>query len=55
MTDKELMTVAEVCDYLQIHRITFYRWAKQGKIPAVKVGKSYRVVRSKLESIFGVH
>lgn len=55
MTNKEkqnLMTVKEVCLYLQIHPMTFYRWAKSGKLPTVKLGNRYRVVKSKLDKLF---
>jgi excisionase family DNA binding protein len=48
----DLMTVKEVCEYLQIHPITFYRWAKEEKIPALKIGGNYRVMRSKLDAMF---
>lgn len=35
---REIMTIDEVAEYLRIHRMTVYRWAKAGTIPMFKVG-----------------
>ena len=37
-----ILTVDEVAKYLRMNRITVYRLAQQGKIPAVKVGRHWR-------------
>lgn len=37
MTDK-LMTVDEVAEYLRVKASTVHKWAKDGKVPAAKVG-----------------
>ena len=36
------MTLKEVARYLSVHPNTIYRLAKQGKIPAFKVGSDWR-------------
>lgn len=37
------MTVAEVATLMRISTMTVYRLIKAGDIPAVRVGKSYRI------------
>jgi putative molybdopterin biosynthesis protein len=41
MKDSEFYKIEDVCELLQVSKITIYRWIKSGKIPAYKVGKSY--------------
>ncbi|WP_366146598.1 helix-turn-helix domain-containing protein [uncultured Pseudokineococcus sp.] len=43
MTDGDLLTVAEVADALRVSRMTVYRLVHSGELPAVRVGRSYRV------------
>jgi len=45
----ELMTVSEVADYLRVTEKTIYRLLKQGKIPAVKVGRQWRFEKAKID------
>jgi excisionase family DNA binding protein len=45
----EILTVDEVADYLRVSRATVCRWCGAGKLPAFKIGKSWRVRRSVLE------
>ncbi len=45
----ELMTVAETCLYLKITTRTLYRYIQNRQIPAFKLGKEWRFVRSDLE------
>ena len=44
-----LMTVEEAAQYLRFHPSTVYRLARLGKLPAVKVGKQWRLDRDTLE------
>ncbi|MEJ5944278.1 helix-turn-helix domain-containing protein [Pseudokineococcus basanitobsidens] len=37
------MTVAEVAEELRVSRMTVYRLIERGELPAVRVGRSYRV------------
>jgi excisionase family DNA binding protein len=37
-----LMTVGEIANYLKLNRTTIYKLAQQGRIPASKVGGSWR-------------
>ena len=44
MPDKaRFLTPAEVADMLRVSTMTVYRLIKAGDIPALKVGKSYRL------------
>jgi excisionase family DNA binding protein len=45
----ELMTAAETCRYLKITQRTLYRYLRSRQIPAFKLGKEWRFVRSDLE------
>ena len=49
--DGKLLTVAEVADLLRINKSTVYRMAKQGRLPATRVGRQWRFRRSVLESL----
>jgi excisionase family DNA binding protein len=45
----ELITIKEVADFLQIAEKTIYRLAAEGRIPAFKVGGSWRFNRKEIE------
>lgn len=45
----ELMTATETCRYLKITQRTLYRHLRSRHIPAFKLGKEWRFVRSDLE------
>jgi len=38
----KILTVAEVAEYLRVHRSTIYRLLKSGGIPAFRVGSDWR-------------
>jgi excisionase family DNA binding protein len=57
-TDSEqptIMTVREVAGYLRMHEMTIYRMARQGEIPAYKVGNRWRFNRQRLHEWLGEH
>lgn len=45
----ELITIKDVAEFLQIAEKTIYRMAADGKIPAFKVGGSWRFRRKEIE------
>jgi excisionase family DNA binding protein len=45
----ELMTTLETCQFLKITQRTLYRYLQSRQIPAFKLGKEWRFVRSDLE------
>ncbi|MGH7230018.1 MAG: helix-turn-helix domain-containing protein [Nitrospiraceae bacterium] len=45
----ELLTATETCRYLKIAPRTLYRYIQEQHMPAFKLGKEWRFVRSDLE------
>ncbi|MEX1163889.1 MAG: helix-turn-helix domain-containing protein [Nitriliruptor sp.] len=45
-----LLTAAEVADELRVSTMTIYRLIRRGELPAVRVGRNYRVARDQLEA-----
>jgi excisionase family DNA binding protein len=41
--DDRLWTVAEVADHMRVSNMTVYRLIKAGELPAIRVGKNYRI------------
>ncbi|MCM8780939.1 MAG: helix-turn-helix domain-containing protein [Candidatus Omnitrophica bacterium] len=46
---KEILTAKEVAEYLNIHPLTVHKYAREGKIPAFKIGTDWRFHRKHLE------
>ncbi|MCM8795107.1 MAG: helix-turn-helix domain-containing protein [Candidatus Omnitrophica bacterium] len=46
---KEIMTAKEVADYLKLHPLTVHRLAREGKIPAFKIGTDWRFHKKHIE------
>lgn len=44
-----IMTIDEVAEYLGLHPLTVRRLARDGEIPAFKVGRQWRVQRKLLD------
>ncbi|MBN1583462.1 MAG: helix-turn-helix domain-containing protein [Anaerolineae bacterium] len=44
----EMLTVAQVAEYLHLHALTVRRLLKDGTIPARKVGREWRINRVEL-------
>ncbi len=49
-TDGEILTIKQVADYLKVTERTIYRLAAAKKIPAFKVGGTWRFSRADIES-----
>lgn len=45
------LTVGEVADYMRLSRMTVYRMIERGEMPALRVGRSFRVPRVAIEQI----
>lgn len=50
MADIKVYTLDEVADILKVTRRTLYTYVKEGKLPAVKMGKYWRVPQESLQS-----
>jgi len=46
----DMLTIAEVAKYLKLHELTVRRLAREGELPAFKVGRQWRIKRNLLES-----
>jgi len=49
-TANELLSVATVAHHLDVQPITVYRWCRHGRLRCLKLGKSWRIQRSDLET-----
>jgi excisionase family DNA binding protein len=45
----ELLEVAHLARYLRVSDVTIYRWCREGRLPCLKLGSTWRVRRSALE------
>lgn len=45
----KLLTIQEVASLLKIDKLTAYKYAKEGKIPAIRVGRNWRFLEDVLE------
>ena len=50
VTQKDLLGVEDVSGYLGVGPVTVYRWCREGRLPCLKVGKSWRIRREALEN-----
>lgn len=41
--EDRLWTVAEVADHMRVSNMTVYRLIRAGQLPAIRVGKNYRI------------
>jgi excisionase family DNA binding protein len=46
---QNLLTPEQVAEILQIHILTVYHYIRQGKLRAIRLGRSYRVAPEDLE------
>lgn len=47
--ERDLLTADEVARYLDLRPTTIYQWCREGRLPALKLGKEWRIRRSTLE------
>lgn len=47
--DNDIMTMKEVAEYLKLNEKTAYRLTSEGKLPAFKVGGSWRFQKSEID------
>ena len=46
---RDVLTPEQAADYLQVNRETIYRYIREGKLVASKLGRTYRVPKRSLE------
>jgi excisionase family DNA binding protein len=50
-TNIYLLTPEQVAEILQIHVLTVYSYIRQGKLSAIRLGRSYRISPDDLERL----
>jgi excisionase family DNA binding protein len=50
MLNGEMLTPNEVAEYLKVPVQTVWRWCRLGTLPAVKIGKYWRIPKEELEA-----
>jgi excisionase family DNA binding protein len=50
-TNTNLLTPEQVAEILQIHILTVYNYIRQGKLSAIRLGRSYRIVPEDLNHL----
>jgi len=46
---KEIMTPEQVADFLQLNPTTIYRYIREGKLIASKIGRQYRIPKNSVD------
>lgn len=46
----DLLTLQAVADILSVSKTSLYAWIAEGRLPAIRVGREWRVQRSNLDS-----
>jgi excisionase family DNA binding protein len=49
-TNKDIMTMKELADYLKIAEKTAYRFASEKKVPGFKVGNAWRFSKKEIDA-----
>ena len=49
-----LVTVEQAAEQLNLHPKTVLRYIREGRLEATRVGKSYRIMRTKLDAFAGI-
>ncbi|HAP37810.1 hypothetical protein A2574_00680 [Candidatus Shapirobacteria bacterium RIFOXYD1_FULL_38_32] len=52
MENQEYLTINEAAEKLKLAKVTIYRMARRGQLPAVKLGKAWRISSQKLAELF---
>jgi len=50
MSGPEILTLEETATYLRLNEQTTYRLLRAGKLPGIKIGHQWRIVREELET-----
>jgi excisionase family DNA binding protein len=46
----EILTTKEMADYLRLHEITICKYASEGVIPAVRIGRVWRFDKEEIDN-----
>jgi len=45
----DIMTTKEIAEYLKLHPITICKFAAEGKIPAIRIGRVWRFDKEEID------
>jgi excisionase family DNA binding protein len=51
----KLLRVAEVAETLSVSPMTIYRMIKAGELPAIRIGRSYRIEQRTVDAFLDTH
>jgi excisionase family DNA binding protein len=49
------MTPTQVARYLQVHKLTVYRYVRDRQLPAVRLGRSLRILKADVDEFLRLH
>jgi putative molybdopterin biosynthesis protein len=49
MNQEEFYTIKEVSELFKVAYLTVYRWIKEGKLEAYKLGKQYKIKKADID------
>ncbi len=49
MTEKVVFTVRDLANYLHVHPMTIYRYLQKNKLPAFKIGNTWRFNKESID------
>lgn len=52
---EKIYTIKEIAELLKVNKMTIYRYIKAGRLPAIYLGKEYRVLESDLIAFLHRH
>jgi excisionase family DNA binding protein len=52
---RAVWTVAQVAEYLQVNKLTIYRYIREGKLPAVRIGRTFRLLKEDVDRFLDDH
>lgn len=52
---EKIYTIKEIAELLKVNKMTIYRYIKAGRLPAIYLGKEYRVLESDLIAFLHKH
>ncbi len=48
---EKLLTVKELCEYLRLTEVTIWKYAKEGKLPAFKIGRCWKFSKRVIDEV----
>lgn len=49
-TNATVLTIKEIAEFLRVHKRTVRRWINDGSLPALQLGREYRIDREDFRS-----